>query len=77
MGSILVAMSFCLLLEKNLAAIILIASFMIVFNFTMGPVVFLYGAEVLDDTALGFVTFSFNINLIVISLITEYLVHWL
>jgi hypothetical protein len=53
MGLISCSLSLCLFYDEATWGIILISLFMIIFNFTDGPIVWVYSAEVCHDFAFG------------------------
>jgi SP family facilitated glucose transporter-like MFS transporter 1 len=55
----------------------LILVFILAFQLSEGPILWIYSAETCRDEAFGFVTLGQFINLFVISMLTEYIVAWL
>lgn len=59
--------------EQNLAAVVLIASFMFIFAITDGAIMWIYSAEVLQDAAFGYAVQGLFLMNLFITGFTEYI----
>eukprot|EP00347_Sterkiella_histriomuscorum_P013922 403362843 len=73
MGTQLFLVGLFSLYELNNAMLTMILGFLITFQMTDGPVLFIYGSEVTVDQGFGFVVFGIKSTGLLISLTTEYL----
>ena len=63
--------------EYNMLANLFISIFIIIFSMTEGPLIWMYGAEVLNDSQLGVGGLGFTLNLLGIAYLTEYIIKWI
>jgi SP family facilitated glucose transporter-like MFS transporter 1 len=63
--------------EWNMLANLFISIFIIIFSMTEGPLIWMYGAEVLNDSQLGIGGLGFTVNLLCIAYLTEYIIKWI
>ena len=73
MGTVQLCLGICVIYEQNLASVILISVFMFTFAVTDGPIMWIYSAEVLQDSAFGYAVQGMFLMNLIITGVTEYI----
>ncbi len=73
MGLISCALSLCLFYDENVWGIILISLFLVIFNISDGPLIWVYSAEVCHDSAFGITNLVRSLSSILNSSVNEYM----
>ena len=73
MGLLHFGVSICILYEQNFVAVLLIVCFILVFQLSEGPILWIYSAEACHDSAFGFVTLAQFVNLSAVAVSFEYI----
>ena len=67
-------LAICIYYEQNFAAVMLMVLFILFFQLSEGPTLWIYSAEICHDSAFGIVTLGKFLNMFIVSIASEYII---